>query len=165
MPQGEIIFLQFCFVVFETFSNFFPALTYALFSVSEGISHHFQFQFRLHFRWNKRHFVSYYTSNCVKISSTSICGWVVVLQLYIIYVLLFCISKETFVDCQLCTSLPEAEWCINASVNFAIIVLDNGLLPEWHLAIIWTNAGILLIGPLWTSFSDISLETHTFSFN
>ena len=31
-------------------------------------------------------------------------------------------------------------------------------------AIIWTNAGILLIGPLETNFSEILIEIHTFSF-
>ena len=31
-------------------------------------------------------------------------------------------------------------------------------------AIIWTNAGILLIGPLGTNFSEISIEILTFSF-
>ena len=32
---------------------------------------------------------------------------------------------------------------------------DNGLSPERHQAIIWTNAEILLIGPLGTNFSEI----------
>ena len=32
---------------------------------------------------------------------------------------------------------------------------DDGLSPDRRQAIIWTNAGILLIGPLWTSFSEI----------
>ena len=32
---------------------------------------------------------------------------------------------------------------------------DNGLLPGRYQAIIWTNAGILLIGPLGTNFSAI----------
>ena len=32
---------------------------------------------------------------------------------------------------------------------------NNGLLPGLHQAIIWTNAGILLIGPLGTNFSEI----------
>ena len=32
---------------------------------------------------------------------------------------------------------------------------DNGLLPGWRQAIIWTNAGILLIGPLGTNLSEI----------
>ena len=48
--------------------------------------------------------------------------------------------------------------------NLPIIAPDNGLLPGWHQAIIWTNAGVLLIGPLWTNFSVISFEIHTFSF-
>ena len=40
---------------------------------------------------------------------------------------------------------------------------DNGLLPDRHQAINWTNAGILLIGPLGTDFSDILIEIHIFS--
>ena len=32
---------------------------------------------------------------------------------------------------------------------------DNGLSPGRRQAIIWTNAGILLIGPLGTNFSEI----------
>ena len=41
---------------------------------------------------------------------------------------------------------------------------DNGLLPDWCQAIIWTNAGIFLIEPLGTNFSEIFIEIHTFSF-
>ena len=41
---------------------------------------------------------------------------------------------------------------------------DNGLAPGRRQAIIWTNAGILLIGPLWTNFSEILIEIPTFSF-
>ena len=41
---------------------------------------------------------------------------------------------------------------------------DNGLSPGRHQAIMWTNAGILLIGPLETNFSEIFTEIHTFSF-
>ena len=44
-----------------------------------------------------------------------------------------------------------------------IIGSDNGLPPEQCQAIIWTNAGILLIGPLGTNFSEILIEIHTFS--
>ena len=40
----------------------------------------------------------------------------------------------------------------------------NGLLPGRRQAIIWTNAGILLIGPLRTNFNEIFIEIHTFSF-
>ena len=31
-----------------------------------------------------------------------------------------------------------------------------------YQAIIWTNAGILFIGPLGTNFSEISIEIQTF---
>ena len=41
---------------------------------------------------------------------------------------------------------------------------DNGLSPGRRQAIIWTNDGILLIGPLGTNFSEILIEIHTFSF-
>ena len=45
-----------------------------------------------------------------------------------------------------------------------IIGSDNGLLPGRRQAIIWTNAGLLLIGPLGTNFSEILIEILTFSF-
>ena len=45
-----------------------------------------------------------------------------------------------------------------------IIVSDNGLSPGRRQAIIWNNAGILLIGPSGTNFSEILGEIQTFSF-
>ena len=48
--------------------------------------------------------------------------------------------------------------------NSTIIVSDNGLSPYRRQAIIWTNAGILLIGPLGTNLSEILIEILTFSF-
>ena len=48
--------------------------------------------------------------------------------------------------------------------NLTIIGADNGLSPGRHQAIIWTNAGLLLIGPLGTSFSEILIKIYTFSF-
>ena len=45
-----------------------------------------------------------------------------------------------------------------------IIGSDNGLSPGQRQAIIWTNVGILLIGPLGTNFSDILMEMYSFSF-
>ena len=48
--------------------------------------------------------------------------------------------------------------------NLIIIGSDNGLSPGWRQAIIWTNAGILLIEPLGTNFSEILIEILTFSF-
>ena len=41
---------------------------------------------------------------------------------------------------------------------------DNGLLPGWRQAIIWTNAGILFIGPLGTNFSEVFITIHAISF-
>ena len=48
--------------------------------------------------------------------------------------------------------------------KLTIIGTDNGLSPGRRQAIIWTNAGILLIGPLGTNFSEILIEILTFSF-
>ena len=41
---------------------------------------------------------------------------------------------------------------------------DNGLSPGRRQAIIWTNAGILLIRPLGTNFSEFLVEILIFSF-
>ena len=48
--------------------------------------------------------------------------------------------------------------------NLTNIGSDNGLLPVRRQAIIWTNAGILLIGPLGTNFSEILSEIRSFLF-
>ena len=49
-------------------------------------------------------------------------------------------------------------------VSDLIIGWDNGLTPGRRQAIIWTNAGILLIGPLGTNFSENLIEIYTFAF-
>ena len=51
--------------------------------------------------------------------------------------------------------------CVN---KLTIIGSDNGLAADRHQAIIWTNARLLLIGPLGTNFSQIIIEILTFSF-
>ena len=48
--------------------------------------------------------------------------------------------------------------------KLTIIGSDNGLSPDRRQAIFWTNAGLLLIGPLGTNFSEILIEILTFSF-
>ena len=48
--------------------------------------------------------------------------------------------------------------------KLTIIGSDNGLSPDRRQAIIWTNEGILLIGPLGTNASETLIEIHTFSF-
>ena len=55
----------------------------------------------------------------------------------------------------------DAYICVS---NLTIIGSDNGLSPGRRQAIIWTNAGMLLIGPLGTNFNEILPEIHTFSF-
>ena len=49
-------------------------------------------------------------------------------------------------------------------VKLTIIGADNGLSPGRRQAIIWTNAGILLIGPLGTNFIEILIGIQIFSF-
>ena len=47
--------------------------------------------------------------------------------------------------------------------KLSIFGSDNGLSPDRRQAIIWTNAGILLIGPLGTNFSETLIEILTSS--
>ena len=58
-------------------------------------------------------------------------------------------------------------WDRVTHVGFSRIIIigsDNGLAPHRRQAIIWTNAGILLIGPSGSYFSKIVLEAQAFSF-
>ena len=48
--------------------------------------------------------------------------------------------------------------------KLTIIASDNGLSPGQRQATIWTNAGMLLIWPWWTNFSEILIRIQTFSF-
>ena len=48
--------------------------------------------------------------------------------------------------------------------KLTIVGADNGLLPGQYQAIIWTNAEILMIGPLGTNFSEILIEIFISSF-
>ena len=48
----------------------------------------------------------------------------------------------------------EWKW-LNFESNLTIIGSYNGLSPDWHQAITWTNTGILSIGPLGLNFSEI----------
>ena len=65
------------------------------------------------------------------------------------------------------TSGPLTHWgrmthiCVS---KLTILGSDNGLSPSRRQAIIWTNAGILLIGPLGTNFSEIIVGIQSFSF-
>ena len=48
--------------------------------------------------------------------------------------------------------------------KLTIIGSDDGLSLGRHQATIWTNAGILSIGPLGSNFSEMLIEIHTISF-
>ena len=58
--------------------------------------------------------------------------------------------------------LIEAEWCIYASVTYTTIDSENGLSPVRRQAIIWTNAGVLLIGPSGTNLIEIFIQIFMF---
>ena len=65
-----------------------------------------------------------------------------------------------------CILSPLTHWgrvthiCVGKLIS---IGSDNGLSPGRRQANTWTNAGILLIGPLGTNFSEILIEIQTFS--
>ena len=48
--------------------------------------------------------------------------------------------------------------------KLTIIDSDKGLSPGRHQAIVWTNDGISIIGPLETNFSEILIRIQTISF-
>ena len=48
--------------------------------------------------------------------------------------------------------------------KLTVIGSDSGLSPGRRQAIIWTNAGVLLIGPLKTNFSELLIEIYAFLF-
>ena len=61
--------------------------------------------------------------------------------------------------------LTHWRWVKHICVSkLTIIGSDNGLSRGRRPAIIWTNAGILLIGPRGTTFSEILIGIHRFSF-
>ena len=79
----------------------------------------------------------------------------------------FWISRVMFPQWQIYRVFVLTHWgrVINMCVsNLNTIGSDNGLSPDRRQAIIWSNAGILLTGPLGTNLSEISIETLTFSF-
>ena len=62
-------------------------------------------------------------------------------------------------------SLHHWGWVMHIWISkLTVIGSDNGFYPHQHQAIIWTIAGILLICPLGTKFSEISIKVLTFSF-
>ena len=74
---------------------------------------------------------------------------------------ILCMSTDRKTKQKLIRKIDLTHWgrvthiCVS---KLAIIGSDNGLSPERRQDIIWTNAGILLIGPLGTNFSEILLK-------
>ena len=68
-----------------------------------------------------------------------------------------CVSKLTPIGSDRVTHI-----CVN---ELTTIGSDNGLSPGRRQAIIRTNAGTLLIGPIGTNFSETLIEIDTFSLN
>ena len=60
--------------------------------------------------------------------------------------------------------LAQCAYFMGKQYALTLIGSDNGLAPDRRQAIIWNNAGMLLIGPLGTNFSEILIEILTFSF-
>ena len=67
----------------------------------------------------------------------------------------FCLCFNVLTHWGRVTHICVCKLAINGS--------DNGLSPGRRQAIIWTNDGIMLVGPLGTNFSEISIVTHIFS--
>ena len=66
-----------------------------------------------------------------------------------------------------CCQHHLTHWCWEMHIcigKLTIVGADNGLLPSRRQAIIWTNAGMLLIRPLEANFNGILIEIHIFSF-
>ena len=113
------------------------------------------------------------------------CGWVTAVHLEVVSSAALCIrhSHRKLQDkgCELETQdIYRALWLLVASSyltvlthwgrathtcvgKLTIIGSDNGLSPGRRQAITWTNAGIVLIGPLGTNFSEILIEIQAFS--
>ena len=81
--------------------------------------------------------------------------WVLIVDLVLHLSLLCCILR--------CITLTQWARVTHICVSkLAIMGSNNGLSPDQRQAIIWTNAGILLIQTLETNFSEISNEIHGF---
>ena len=77
----------------------------------------------------------------------------------------FILFQLDYVSPGVCSKLTHRGRVTHICVSkLTIIGSNNGLSPGRRQAIIWTNAAILLIGPLGTNFSELLIEILTFSF-
>ena len=78
-----------------------------------------------------------------------------------------CVLREPHCMVWLFISIQSIHWGRVTHIRVSeltIIGSDKGLSPGRRQAIIRTNAGILLIGPMGTNFSEILIEIYAFSF-
>ena len=74
------------------------------------------------------------------------------------------LSQITATHLKIGVAVTHWVWVMHIYVSeLTSIDSDNCLSPGHHQPIIWTNAGIFLIGPLGTNFSEILIEIHTVS--
>ena len=84
------------------------------------------------------------------------------------FVMIFYYRGYAAIPISFNTIVPLTHWSRATHIcvgELTIIGSDNGLSPGRRQAIIWTNAGILLIRTLGTNFSEILGEIHSFSFS
>ena len=89
------------------------------------------------------------------------CGVVYTDKIYLRFAFCCGLVPTRYVYSMVWLSYRVSHICVG---KLTIIGSDNGLSPGRRQAIIWTNAGILLIGPLETNFSEILSEILSFSF-
>ena len=81
-----------------------------------------------------------------------------------VYALPFCISDiKIMVWHTIGIKMLYVAFTHSGRIKLTITGSDNGSSPGRRQAIIWTNAGILIIGPLCTNFSEIAIVIQTFS--
>ena len=87
--------------------------------------------------------------------------WYILKKTSVVPILTLFLLEILGVQCQLTHWGRVTHICVS---NLTIIGSDNGLSHWRRQAIIWTNAGIFVIRPLGTNFSEILIGNQTFSF-
>ena len=112
--------------------------------------------------WSSHHGILVHLSMSMLIRVTNFTIWVGFVCIVILHVDKFMCDKQSTFTIRMLTRWGRVTHiCVR---KLTIIGSDNGLPPGRRQAIIWTNARILLIGPLGTNFSELLIEIHTFSF-
>ena len=104
-------------------------------------------------------------TDCMSSNIMTFSGWVFLWNSFLVHLSTTCYQTWHFLASFYLCTLTHWGWVTHICISkLTIIVSDNGLLPGRCQAIIWTNAGLLSIGPLGTNISEILLAMHTFSF-